>query len=126
MAKEAVRILVIDDESSILMSHGLYFQEMGHPVQMAESAEIGLNLIRDDQPDVVLVDSRLPGLQGLDFIEQAHELCPRTVFFLYTGDVGTEIPPALAAWGFSSDQIIEKPCFNLESLRQKMIERALP
>lgn len=45
----------------------------------------GLDTIRDKQPDLVITDIRIPGLDGLSLIEAAKEFCPKTLFVVISG-----------------------------------------
>jgi DNA-binding NtrC family response regulator len=64
------RILVIDDEKLIRWTLEQHLVREGYEVETAESAERGLELITDDQPDLVLLDNRLPEMSGLELLEK--------------------------------------------------------
>jgi len=62
------RILVVDDEYSILESLDMFLGEKGHSVQKASTAEEGLALVCSFEPEVVILDIRLPDRNGLDVL----------------------------------------------------------
>lgn len=64
MAKE--RILVVDDEEDILELVQYNLSKEGYQVQCVSSGEAGVDLARDKQPDLVILDLMLPGVDGLD------------------------------------------------------------
>ena len=58
-------ILVVDDEESICWSLREFLGDEGHRVETAASAEDALRLAGEVRPDAVVLDVRLPGLDGL-------------------------------------------------------------
>jgi two-component system cell cycle response regulator DivK len=59
------RILVVEDNADTMRLTTLVLQNAGHTVLCAPDAEIGLTLARTAQPDLILMDIRLPGMDGL-------------------------------------------------------------
>ena len=62
----AARILVVEDEPSIHELISINLRMAGYEVIVAESAELALSLIRDELPDLALLDWMLPGASGID------------------------------------------------------------
>jgi two-component system alkaline phosphatase synthesis response regulator PhoP len=62
-------VVVIDDESSILEITQRYFEHAGFMVHTAVSGSAGLELARQVQPDLVVLDVMLPGLNGFQVLE---------------------------------------------------------
>ena len=58
------KILIIDDERPIRETLEMFLREKGYDVTTSESGETGLELIRKNQPDIVILDLRLPGIEG--------------------------------------------------------------
>ena len=63
-------VLIVDDEQSICWGLGKLAREMGHAVAVAASAEQALVEITRSRPDVILLDVRLPGMDGLTAIDR--------------------------------------------------------
>jgi len=59
------RVLIVDDEASICWAFGEYLGDLGHDVVVASTAEEGLELARGEALDAVILDVRLPGMDGL-------------------------------------------------------------
>lgn len=59
------RVLIVDDEASICWAFGEYLEDLGHDVLAASTAEEGLDLAHAQPPDAVVLDVRLPGMDGL-------------------------------------------------------------
>jgi len=112
----APAVLVLDDEELLRESLALYLETQGFAVLQAGSAEEALALLPDHPCQVAVVDIRLPGLTGLDFIARAHAAWPGMRFVVYTGSPGVRLGPELAAAGLGPDDIIAKPAAGLEIL----------
>ena len=63
------RVLVIDDEEAICWGLRRVLEKEGHTVETASSAEQGLKLSKAERPDVIILDVRLPGMDGLSASE---------------------------------------------------------
>ena len=59
------RVLIIEDNPANLKLACLLLQNIGHTVLCAVDAETGLTLARAEQPDLILMDIQLPGMDGL-------------------------------------------------------------
>jgi two-component system cell cycle response regulator DivK len=59
------RILIIEDNPANMKLSALLLRNAGHTVLCAVDAEAGLTLARTDQPDLILMDIQLPGMDGL-------------------------------------------------------------
>ena len=59
------RILIIEDNPANMKLVSLLLLNAGHTVLSATDAETGLTLARADQPDLILMDIQLPGMDGL-------------------------------------------------------------
>ncbi|WP_162937782.1 response regulator transcription factor [Indioceanicola profundi] len=91
------RILIIDDDPSLLATLAHAVRHSGHEVRLAGSGEEGLALYGQMQPDVVLCDLLLPDLDGAEVIRSIRQ-CSRTVrIFAMTGCRSLEVAPGMAA-----------------------------
>ena len=61
-------VMVVEDDDAIRMVLRTNLEDEGYRVLEATTAEQGLLIVQDEQPDVVLVDLRLPGIHGLDLV----------------------------------------------------------
>jgi two-component system, NtrC family, response regulator HydG len=78
------RILVIDDDEAILESCRTILQDEGHHVVVAAGGELGLALLRQEPFALALVDLKMPGLSGLEVLEQAATVDPDLVLIVFT------------------------------------------
>jgi two-component system nitrogen regulation response regulator GlnG len=115
-----LQILVVDDEQSICWGLQRLAEGLGHRVTIAPSAEQGIELARAEPPDLVMLDVRLPGMDGLAAIEHFRRVAPQTPIVVMTayGDLAT----AVAAVRNGAFEYLVKP-FSLDVAR-RVIERA--
>jgi two-component system cell cycle response regulator DivK len=59
------RILIVEDNPANMRLASLLLLRVGHTVLCAVDAETGLTLARADQPDLIMMDIQLPGIDGL-------------------------------------------------------------
>jgi two-component system nitrogen regulation response regulator NtrX len=100
-------ILVIDDEQSILESLKGILQDEGFRTLFAESGEEGLTLLKEESPDLVLLDIWLPGIDGLETLQRIRQDLPEQLVIMMSGH-GT-IETAVKATKLGAYDFIEKP-----------------
>jgi two-component system cell cycle response regulator DivK len=59
------RVLMIEDNPANMKLAAFLMEGAGHTVLTAQDAETGLTMARDEQPDLILMDIQLPGMDGL-------------------------------------------------------------
>ena len=86
-------ILVVDDEQSICWGLTRLGESLGHDVVAASSAEQALQECRGQAPDVIILDVRLPGMDGLTAIERFQDACGSVPIIVITayGDLQTAV-----------------------------------
>jgi len=62
---EMSKVLVVEDNVANMKLATFLLQSVGHTVLAARDAEAGLTVARDEQPDLILMDIQLPGMDGL-------------------------------------------------------------
>ena len=85
------RIVVVDDEDAVREVLRRILVEEGHDVEVAHDAHAALTVIAEHNPDVVFVDLRMPGANGLWLADQIRDQHPTTATVLATGDA--YVPP---------------------------------
>lgn len=63
-----LHVLIVEDESELGHVLADYLSEIGHRPQVVGSAEAALERLEADAPDVVILDVKLPGMTGLEFL----------------------------------------------------------
>lgn len=102
-----VKTLLVDDDEFIRNSLELAFKTKGCPLQVAESAEEGLQAIKEQPFDIIISDLRLPGINGLDFLKLTTATHPNAVRFLITAYRDDRVVSKAIRSGI--DQFIDKP-----------------
>jgi two-component system cell cycle response regulator DivK len=60
------RVLIVEDNTANLRLALFLLESAGHTVLSAANAEAGLTIAREEQPDLILMDIQLPGMDGLE------------------------------------------------------------
>jgi nitrogen regulation protein NR(I) len=100
-------ILIIDDDDQLRKSFHKLLTEEGYTAQGAASGEAGLEIIQSRLPDLVIVDIRLPGMNGLETFEAIHALEPKLPVIIMTAYGTTET--AIEATKMGAFDYILKP-----------------
>ena len=79
------RILIIDDEKAIRDSFGAHLEDCGYDILTAENGRVGLTLYDDEQPDLVIVDLRMPEVDGIHVLQQISRISPLTPVIVASG-----------------------------------------
>ena len=79
-----MKILLIDDDEWIRDSMSIFFESEGCYLLALETAEEGIEELKKEVYDIIIVDYRLPGMDGLEFLRQIQELHPDTMRILIT------------------------------------------
>ena len=82
---EKEKILVIDDEPDMLRGCQKLLETVGYAVVVAESGEAGLALFETESPDLVIVDLKMPGLDGIGVLENILACDREAVVIVFTG-----------------------------------------
>lgn len=114
-------ILILDDEAAVRQSLVDHFEDRCWRTVEAGSAEEALTLLGLEQPDAAIVDIRLPGMDGNDFIRQANLNHTSTVFVICTGSPEYLVPPDLQQLSNVSSRLIKKPVANLDELEAELL-----
>jgi diguanylate cyclase (GGDEF)-like protein len=119
------KILIIDDDPAICGVIADYLSNKGFVVLEAEDGTVGLNLFARENPDLVLLDLRLPGMDGLEILSCINKDSPDTPVVIVSGQ-GT-IKDAIAALKTGAWDYITKPIFDMNILNitvNHVLERA--
>lgn len=102
-----LKILVIDDEKLIRWSLEKHLATKGYIVFTSETGEEGIKLFEQNRPDVVFVDNKLPGMQGLEVILKLKSL-DEEAFIVFMTAYGS-IETAVNAMKSGATEYINKP-----------------
>jgi DNA-binding NtrC family response regulator len=111
---EAVKILLVDDETAILETLSILFRGEGYEVAVANSGAKALDALGHEQPDIVLTDIRMPGATGLEVLTKAREVDPEMSVILMTAQASLQ--SAVRAVNEGAYYYLQKPFANDELL----------
>jgi len=80
-----ISVLVIDDEPFVRESITSYLEDSGFIMIQAENGQEGIAVFRREKPDVVLIDLRMPGLDGLEVLDILAKESPETPLIVISG-----------------------------------------
>ena len=94
-------MLIVEDNAANMTLAVFLLESAGHTVLSATDAEAGLTLARDEQPDLILMDIQLPGMDGLEATDAAQRRggCPQPLdhgVALRDRDSGRLVRPSLS------------------------------
>ena len=81
------RILVVDDEASIRDTLRMILEYEGYEVLQAATGEDGVRLIEREAPDLVFLDIKMPGMDGLEVLQKVRHLTDSTPIVVISGHV---------------------------------------
>ena len=80
------RILIVDDEQSVREVLSEYFTEQGYSVESAGGGEEALALVERGTPDLVLLDVRMPGIDGVETLRRIRKIAPDVSVIMVTAN----------------------------------------
>jgi two-component system nitrogen regulation response regulator NtrX len=101
------RILVIDDEAAIRDSMRMILEYDGYEVITAATGEEGVAVIEREAPDLVFLDIKMPGMDGLEVLQKLRHLVEATPIVVISGHA--TISTAVEATRLGAFDFIEKP-----------------
>ncbi len=102
-----MKILLIDDDEWIRDSLNLFFESEGCHITVLETAEEGMEELKEQTYDIIITDYRLPGMDGLEFLKRIKESSPETMKILITAYGSKEV--VSEAYRIGVQDFIEKP-----------------
>ena len=109
------KILLIDDEESIHLLYREEFEEEGYEVHSALSGEEALEKVALINPDLVILDINMPGMNGIDVLRRLKEMNSKMPVIL--SSAYQEFKQDLASWA-SDDYIVKSS--NLDELKESV------
>ncbi|MCB0265367.1 MAG: sigma-54-dependent Fis family transcriptional regulator [Calditrichaeota bacterium] len=101
------KILIVDDEPSVCNSLGEWFLEDGFNVETAQSGEIALQKMHGNTFDIILLDIKMPGMDGITLQKKIREIDPNIIVIIMTAFASVET--AVEALKLGAFDYITKP-----------------
>ena len=114
-------ILVVDDELGMRQFLTHLFQREGHVVRVAENGREALDQLREQAPDLIISDIRMPDMGGVDLLRAAREMLPEVEVIMMTAFANVDT--AREAFLLGAYDFVQKPFDN--DLLKETVTRAL-
>ena len=127
-------IVIIDDEVELAAALGSFFERAGHQIVRAHTGDDGLEACLRVHPDLVLLDLKLPDVQGFDLLDRLHPDQRVVIMVTAHGDIPLAVeamrrgaenfltkPVELPHLGVAAERALEKA--RLRELNRHLIER---
>ncbi len=115
------KILVVDDQKGVCFSFKKMLGKLGYTVITASSGEEAIELVTKNEPDLIVMDVMMPGIDGLEALKRLKEMNPKLVVIMMTAYSTTE--KAIRAMELGAYDYLTKPFDN--RLLTEIIEKAL-
>ena len=112
-----MKMLLIDDDEWIRDSMSLFFEGEGCDLLAVETAEEGMEELKRQEYDVIIVDYRLPGMDGLEFLDRIKDSHPNALTLLITAYGSREVFSKASSLGVRG--FIDKP-FTVKTLEDAL------
>ncbi|NGM85575.1 response regulator [Paenibacillus sp. 7124] len=74
MEKKKKKVLIVDDQNGIRILLMEVFNSEGYTTFQAANGKAALDIVRSDCPDLVLLDMKIPGMDGLEILKHIKEI----------------------------------------------------
>lgn len=118
------RIVAIDDEPDFIDMLQNYFGMRGYEINVAIRGAKGIELVKEKKPDVVLMDLKMPGIDGDEVLKLLKSLDPSPkIIFITAYDDGGKTKARLLKMG--AHACLDKPISSLRDLEETILKAAV-
>ena len=106
------KILIVDDNENMCTTLADILEEKGYGVTAVHSGEEALDKVRNEKPDVILLDIKLPGMDGNKTCREIKKILPTVKVVVYTGYVDA-VDAGKARTAGADDFVVKTADFSL-------------
>ncbi|RJP26378.1 MAG: response regulator [Candidatus Omnitrophota bacterium] len=127
--KKKARLLIVDDEIDFRKAASQGLSRRGFDVSEAASGDECLQVIREQIPDIVLLDQKMPGMSGIETLKEIRKICENLPVIMLTGHGNYDT--ALAGIHLEIVDFIQKPvdieqlCTHIHDLSARNIDNQM-
>ncbi|BAQ09884.1 sporulation initiation phosphotransferase f [Bacillus sp. OxB-1] len=92
-------ILIVDDQAGIRLLLDELFRKEGYETRLAGNGLEAIQAVREEIPGCILLDTKMPGMDGIETLEQLEVLCPEVPVIMMTAYEESELPQGSARRG---------------------------
>ena len=108
------KILLVDDEADMRFAARMVLERAGHTIVEANEGEAALKMLGNEKIDLVLLDMRLPGMDGIQILQKIRETNTELPVIMVTGYGNVELGQKAIELG--ADHYLSKPFHNKDLL----------
>jgi len=114
---EKIKILLVDDEEDFVKTISQRMQRRGQESDIALNGEQALSRIEQEVPDVVLLDLKMPGIDGMEVLRQIKKAYPEVQVIILTGHGSEKIEKEVRTLG--AFEYLQKPT-KIDTIMEKI------
>ncbi len=120
------KILVIDDDRSVRRLLETFLRRKGYEVVLADTGQRGLELFRHECPDIIVLDLKMPGMDGLTVLQRLRQLDRAQPVIMFTGTWTPKVEQQVRALGVT--ELVNKACSqeHLEAALTRALKNVAP
>ncbi|WP_070971771.1 sigma-54-dependent transcriptional regulator [Vibrio sonorensis] len=112
------KLLIVDDDTAICRTLQIHYQSNNFTAQVAHCVKHGVEIARNFQPDIVILDIRMEGVSGIDGIKEFKRECEKCRVIMITAF--HDMDSTIAAMQEGADEYVHKP-IDIDELDQAVI-----
>src|SRR5215469_2827956 len=119
----ALRILFVDDERPLQELMRSELPRLGHEITVCSDGRAALKVLEKSTFDAAILDLRMPGMSGIELLDQLKQITPNTEAVVMTGHASMET--AIDAMRLGAFDYITKPCklTEIEAVLHKVADK---
>ena len=87
-----IRILLVDDDSDYIDLAEMYFKTLGYNIDIANSGEEAIKILKEEKHQIVLLDYFMPGMSGEEVVNEIRKFNQQIIIIMQTGFSGQKPP----------------------------------
>ncbi len=120
------KILVIDDDRGIRHLLDCLLRHKGYHVLLAENGQMGIELFRQERPDVIVLDLTMPGMDGLTVLRHVRSLNINQPVIIYSGAWTPKTEEQIRALGITETVTKDSSLDRLEEAMKRALMSPAP
>jgi DNA-binding response OmpR family regulator len=120
------KILVIDDDRSIRHLLDVHLRQKGYDVVLAENGPRGLELFHQELPDIIVLDFKMPGMDGLAVLNHLRRTNPNQAVIMFTGTLTSKAEQQIRALAVTEIVKKESSQDSLDQALKRVLKTSRP
>ena len=117
-----IKVLILDDDDELRYNLSLFLEDEGYQTSQSSNCSDALQHVKQDKFSVAVVDIRLPGMSGDEFIQLAYKIDPNLKYIIHTGSTDFDLSDGLINCGLKAGDVFRKPIIDMIMFTQKINE----